>query len=407
VHNVWTGVYVSRDGGRTWADGLIPGYPGDEKNASLPLHHYPCASDPVLAFSSNGTLYYVSLPYTPCPADQQPATPLLEPVSSCAIDSGLVLSRSRDGGATWDLQVEVARRYGSAVLDKQWLACDPATGQLYLSYIDSATGAIEVQRSDDEGATWSHPVPVVQPGSFPQGPVADQYAQVAVGPGSVVHVTYYTLGQASNLPEAIWHRASRDHGATWDGPSHVADVDLPLDLGVEHKYRMVGMPSLAVDAQTADVYVAYPTRDPVDSDVFVASSHDEGRSWGNVLVNDDFAGVPGAASVPTTPLNEQWMPAIAVGPDHTIHVTWVDSRDDPTGQSASIYYAHSATLGADFSRNAKLSDVPFDGTGGYHQSGSGTIGDYMGLVATRDGVHAVWADTRNQRNDLFSAFLPG
>ncbi|MCA1812802.1 MAG: hypothetical protein LC624_02490 [Halobacteriales archaeon] len=51
--------------------------------------------------------------------------------------------------------------------------------------------------------------------------------------------------------------------------------------------------------------------------------------------------------------------------------------------------------------------MPFDGTGGYHRSGSGTVGDSMGLAATRDGVHAIWADTRNQRNDLFSAFLPG
>ena len=80
--------------------------------------------------------------------------------------------------------------------------------------------------------------------------------------------------------------------------------------------------------------------------------------------------------------------------------------DDPAGQSAYIYYAFSKDGGKTWSKNARVSDVPFDGTGGYHQSGSGTIGDYMGLAVSAKAVHPFWADTRNARNDVFAAVIP-
>jgi hypothetical protein len=402
VHNVWTGVYASRDAGRTWSTGLIPGYPGDAANKSLPLAQYPCASDPALAFDGNGTLYYASLAYEPCPASQQPPTPLLEPVSACSVKSAMVVTRSRDAGQTWDLQTTVAERFGGAILDKEWLAADPATGQVYMTYIDTGTGAIEVQRSDDHGLTWSAPVPLVQPEPFPQGPRGDQYAEVAVGPGSVVHAIYWATG-TQGQPSAIYHRASRDGGRTWDGPQLVAQAFLVFDLGVLHKYRSVDLPAIAVDQGTGDVYVAFPSVSAVDTDIYSIASFDEGRSWGHQReVNDD-----GLAMGQGLPTNFQWMPAIAVGPDHVVHLTWLDYRDDPAGQSAYVYYSHSQDRGDSWSKNQRLSDVPFDGTGGYHQSGSGTIGDYSGLAATRSGVHAIWADTRNQRNDLFSALVVG
>jgi hypothetical protein len=318
----------------------------------------------------------------------------------------LTVSRSRDGGATWDLQSLVTARNGTSTgLDKQWIATDPATGQVYLSYIDTGSSAIEVQRSDDMGATWSAPVVVTQPQDYPPGPaglIPNQFAQVAVGPHGVVHVVYMAQLFGQHV-EALYHRASRDGGRTWDPPKLIADVDMQFDLGVEHKYRSVGMPALALDPGTGDVYVAYPTRDPVDGDIFVSRSFDEGASWQRSRqVNDDS--VVGDQGLPT---NDQWMAAIAVSADHVVHATWIDYRDDPTAQNAFIYYARSADRGETWSKNAKLSDAPFDGTGGYHQSGSGTIGDYMGLAATPSAVHAIWADTRDHRNDLFTATILG
>jgi hypothetical protein len=400
--NVWTGVFVTRDGGRGWAHSLIPGWPGDDAHESLPLAQYPCASDPALAFAADGTLYYASLAYKPCPTEDQPVTPLLEPVNACSERSAMIVSRSQDGGATWDVQATAAERFGSAILDKQWLAVDPATGQVYLSYIDTGTGAIEVQRSDDRGLSWLAPVPVVQPHPQPEGPDADQFAEVAVGPGSVVHVLYWAT-MTGQQASALYHRASRDAGRTWDGPDLVSRAVLLFDLGVLHKYRMVGLPALAVDALDGSVYAAWPGPDPLDSDIFVAASHDEGRSWaGDWQVNDDTL-----VSDQGLPTNFQWMPAVAVGPDHTVHVTWLDYRDDPTGQAGRFLYAFSTTRGASWSKNEVLSDASFDGTGGEHQSGSGTIGDYTGLVATPYAVHAIWADTRHARNDLFSATLLG
>lgn len=392
-YNVWSGVYWSRDGGRTWGNGLLPGYPGHERKTAL--SDYACGSDPVLAFGPEGNAYYASIHATNDPS-QDPPVPQLGPVAGGgSLNAALAVTRSRDGGETWDDPVLLRSRDAGGIFDKEWIAADPETGQLYVTHIDTKDSTLYVQRSDDLGQTWTEPVAIATPGEGLEGPWVHQFGQVAVGPGSVVHYVHWALRQ-DNDASAIYHRVSRDGGETWAPPVKIADAVMPLDLGVQRKYRVVGTPALGVDAESGAVYVAVPRRNPVDSDIVVVASTDEGRTWFEpVRVNDDLAG----------PANDQWMPAIAVGPEGTVHATWLDYRDDPAGQWGYIYFSHSRDGGRTWAPNARLSEAPFDGTGGYHQSGSGTIGDYMGLAASPLAVHPFWADTRNGRNDVFTSIV--
>lgn len=397
-YNVWSGVYWSRDGGRTWGNGLLPGHPKDTRRT--PLSDYACGSDPVVAFAPDGVAYYVSLMYVP---GDPPPHPMLGPVSGGQEKAALAVSRSFDGGETWEDAVLAVTGSG---LDKEWIAIDRETGQVYISFIGG--GVLQIVRSDDKGLTWTEPVAVVTPGDFPDGPALIQMAQVGVGPGHLVHYIYWAVQEATHA-SGVYHKISSDEGQTWSDPGTVDSTFVPLfDLGVQRKYRTVGIPALAVDAEAGTVYVAYPSRAPDDSDVLLRRSEDAGVTWSDpVKVNDDGVEIPAGESGAREglPTNDQWMVAIALGPDASLHATWIDYRDDPQGQQAKIYHSYSTDEGRTWSANAPLSDVAFDGTGGYHQEGAGTIGDYMGLAVSPLAAHALWADTRHARNDVFTATL--
>src|SRR5438128_191703 len=57
----WAGAYTSFDGGRTWSNQLIHGFPGDP--TTTVLSGFASAGDPAVAFSRNGTAYYALLAF--------------------------------------------------------------------------------------------------------------------------------------------------------------------------------------------------------------------------------------------------------------------------------------------------------------------------------------------------------
>ena len=59
--DVWAGYYRSTDGGTTWSDSLLPGYPQDASAAGVasPAHgQCAAAGDPTQAFDTQGRLFY-------------------------------------------------------------------------------------------------------------------------------------------------------------------------------------------------------------------------------------------------------------------------------------------------------------------------------------------------------------
>ncbi|MEO5575060.1 MAG: sialidase family protein [Gaiellaceae bacterium] len=152
------GFSTSRDGGRTWREGILPGLTA----ASRPLGPSARASDPVLAYDAAHGVWLAN---------------------TLALSPGvtrLTIHRSTDGIAwTGPIDATVAQREELAY-DKNWLTCDngtasPFRGRCYLAYtlIGDRIDDLAVQRSDDGGRTWSAAVtlrlpvtgviPVVQP----------------------------------------------------------------------------------------------------------------------------------------------------------------------------------------------------------------------------------------------------
>jgi hypothetical protein len=94
-------------------------------------------------------------------------------------------------------------------------------------------------------------------------------------------------------------------------------------------------------------------------------------------------------------------PALAVGPDGTLAMTWYDRRDGPARACQHLYAAASADGGRRWSAPVRVSTQPSCPAAG----GNGPVaarapggGDYSGLVAVGPGEFvAVWSHGRSGR----------
>ena len=151
------GFSISRDGGRTWREGILPGLTA----VSRPAGPSARASDPVLAYDAVHRVWLAN---------------------TLALAPGvtrLTIHRSTDG-LSWSGPIDATiAQSDELVYDKNWLACDngpasPFRGRCYLAYtLIGRADELAVQRSDDGGRTWSPAVtqqlpvtgviPVIQP----------------------------------------------------------------------------------------------------------------------------------------------------------------------------------------------------------------------------------------------------
>jgi hypothetical protein len=359
VHSVWAGVYRSSDGGATWQEGRIPGFPGDAPGV---LTGYPCSSDPVVAFDGFGRAHYNGLAYN---GDQ--------PFSL----STVYVATSLDGGATWpviDRVLDLPDRF--AFNDKEWFAFDPVTG--------TATEVWDVLGPG--GGVTAATCPAGLACVVAQTDLGGLFPTVAVGPDSVVHVATFDFDHVNYLSAA--------HGVPFGAGRDVAGLQ---EIGGQPNsgYRVLTDPTVAVDPGDGQrVYIVWPDARRDVSDIYGIASSDGGATWTPPFrINDDAAG------------HSNFMPAIGVAPNGRVDVSFLDRRDDPGNRYNVEYVASSYDHGATWV-NTRVGEVGFDGTGCFHQEGPKFIGDYQGVASTNSAAHPVWADSRNGRCDVYTASLP-
>jgi len=425
--------YVSLDGGSTW-DGPF----------QVPYHLEDMVGggDPVLAFDRQESVYMTGISI----GAQEFA---LGPIYMTDRVSSITVSRSDDGGYTWPLTVATARsrirlegQYvdqtgrlrGSIVvgfLDKPWIAIgphpdDPRRDVIYVTYTEFETyytiqwvgelpflspsqmaTTIRLVRSEDAGITWSEPVAVSETvirsyGEVDSGDVTPdrvvQGAQPAVGPNGELYVAWLDStddGSMKGLAEILVAR-SDDGGRTFAKPVVAVtfnEIAFRPRTGY-FRYWAAAFPQIAV-APDGRLYIAYTARTPIkpndDGDIYVISSADGGFTWSRPRrVNGDDGGAL------------QFFPSIDVGPDGTVHVMWLDMRDDPTQIRYHVYYTRSEDNGNTWGfelpefgfrvRDTRVTDFASNPNRGFP---SGVfIGDYVSIQATEGEVYMVWPDTR-------------
>ena len=416
---VYAGIYVTKDGGATWKNANVPGSPWRRlQDPTTPLTAFSrfwCVTDPVVAFGPDGTAYWTVMPYqcdrfsgSKTGRGVLPNGGFNDWFWTC---SAMYVLVSEDGGETWPTAREVD--FGPQLEhDKQWIAAAPDGKTVLLCWdrgdpsvwntgtpLDEQTRALEYRnrvacaRSGDKGSTWTDPVDL--PDDYGSTPWIDYEAE-----GRAWMVTTH----AASPTERLIQVTSSADGLAWDAPAKVANYTMPA-TGGEYgwpvlrgsDFRIVQAPSIAVDRSSGpdrgSVYVTWFDHAAGEGDVWLAASRD-GKTWeAPIRVHDDDLARKA----------DQFMPAVSVGPDGTVDVSWHDRRDDPANHLFDLYYAYSLNGGRTFSKNLRVTAESSDEKWSHHQNGMVFLGDYRDSDSVRGAVTLVWVDTRNEKADVFVA----
>jgi hypothetical protein len=391
---VWDGIYVTKDGGRTWKDYNIPGSPwllltNRSKFELTSASDYWCASDPVVRFGPDGTLYYAVLAYQGDPITASNVGGINDQAFNRVAQ---IVAVSTDGGDS--ISRESVVDMGSFPVnfhDREWI--DVANdGTVYDTW---TTGLLEgdiFYSSSDHGTSWKGPV-------FLDGTPAGSALPKTIEPGSLYvsagpEGTVYVSGWGgSGAAEGVYVAKSTNHGATFGPFTKVAGE---ADKGMNASYRAGSIGMIAADKTRPYAYVTWADTRAGERDVYASASYDGGATWTNATrLNDDPVGHG----------KDHFFPAISVSPSGIADVSWYDRRNDPQNTFLDLYSTSSVDFGRTWLPNLRVTEVSSDPTKSHHQSGAVFIGDYMDMASSDVAAHPVWVDTRHGKADVFTAAI--
>ncbi|MGI8695550.1 MAG: sialidase family protein [Mycobacteriales bacterium] len=376
----------THDGGRTWHHRPLPHLSKPQGGA------FDGASDPVVAFGPDGTVYAASL------------------LTSATCPNAVAVSKSTDGGRTFGGPVIVDSDPtcdNSHTDDKEEIAVDtsrtsPHHGRVYVFYtsISDGTGSAPagspqiVRWSDDHGRHWSAPVRVTAPTYFTQG------AQPMLQADGTITISYFDYGTSSAEKDAtglaphgagvtphaagvaphaatapviykIRARTSYDGGATWTGAAHISSY-----IGYGPGDVRCCIPPGTADPVTGRMYAAWNGVDP--SKVFLSYS-DDGRHWSPAKqVNTNY-------KANLTHVN---VDVAAYGGKVFVFYGTRD-QDRQSGRYVQYQVSTSYDKGATFGPAVSLgpaANLKYAAIG----SGKPFPGDYMGSAATSGRLYLAW-----------------
>jgi hypothetical protein len=378
-----SGVAVSHNDGSSFV-GLPFLNPGPAINPGSPFFDSELEGDPVLVCSDPQHFAYANIQIQ-VPVDAQG--------NVIAAFTNMAVSRSSDGGVTWDDPIiTVSKDLNSHFLDKEWLAVDPRnSNNLYLTYTDfqahgtepdcvggtigiqsGPDAALEMVSSKDGGLTWSAPVRFARRCSLNIGENLSG-TQVVVGRNGTVYVAYAEVNDFG-LDGQIVFRRSDDGGATFD-PEIVAGTTVPPANPVipqlQAFFRTNVFPTLAVDNSSGprggSLYLAWTdaSQNAIEDlliqffnndftcipdgcggyafgDIVFSRSLDGGNTWSpQTLVSPTPANFQGAG-------RDQFMSGVAADPRGDVAVCYSDRRNDPNNFLVDHYCSISHDQGASF-----------------------------------------------------------
>lgn len=375
--------YVSSDGGKSWRLALrTKGQDGYD------------SWDPDCRFGPNHVLYSLSEGTGPD-----------DPDSYDRID------RSTDGGKTWEAPLRAihAERSFIVVNDKP----GPQNGWIYLYGLGDDENSIRVGYSTDHGKTIHTQVV----------PMTKGLHDVNVGPGAILSdgtlvfpmpvmkqgVEESQQGFRVRLPAEIQLVRVKFLEANW--PLKVETTTVSpwfADFEPNGSYYT----SLAVDQSNGpfrdQIYVAWEDRSSDRSQVKLAFSADQGKTWSHPrFIDDDIARQVGDTIRGPDDIHAQ----VAVNPQGVVGVMWFDRRDFPNNLGWAVRFRASLDGGETFLPSVKASNADYDPSRGgrvYLFGGSGEMGAQstntlsipwfvfhgghtMGLAADANGrFHPLW-----------------
>jgi hypothetical protein len=358
---------TSTDGGSTWTHGFLPGLTKGEGTGP-----YDAASDPAVAFDAKHSVWMIAS----------------LPISNTKQTPAVVVSRSTDGGFTWEDPVSVDPT--SASSDKNWIACDswsasPHFGNCYMEWDDPFNGdEVLMSTSTDGGKTWSTAIPIAN-ASFGIG------GQPLVQPNGTVVVPIET-----NFMSAF---VSTNGGTTWLAPRTIANIQSHIDAG---GIRSGPLPSAAVDG-AGKVWVVWEDcrfRSRCSTNDLVYSTSADGLHW---------TAVKRIPIDPTSSIVDHFIPGIGIDPATSGTAAHVAIHYYYFSQSAcslsscqlNVGFISSANGGSTWNAPVKLAGPMKLGWLPNSQNGL-MVGDYIATAFTNGVPHGVFAVAAKKTGTTFN-----
>jgi len=265
-------VFYSNDSGKTWQE--------DELESP-----YGVWGDPVLLSDTAGNHYYFHLS-DPTGENWSSEEILDRIVAQKSIDGGktwsegtyMGLNHPKDQDKHW-----VALDPNNNNIYTTWTQFDD-----YGSEDSTAQSNILFSRSTDAGETWSEALQINQiPGTCRDDDSTTEGAVPAVGPDGTIYVSWA-------LNEKLYFDRSSDGGKTWLAEDKiVAEQPGGWDIDVYGISRANGMPVTVCDLSDSEysgrLYINWVDDRNGNYDVWVISSDDDGDTWTEALrINDDL-----------------------------------------------------------------------------------------------------------------------
>lgn len=350
---------TSTDDGNTWSHGFLPGLTKGEGSGP-----YDAASDPAVAFDARHNVWMIAS----------------LPLSSTAQTPAVLVSRSTDGGFTWQNPVSVDITAPSS--DKNWIVCDswpasPHYGNCYVEWDDPINSdRIVMSTSSDGGVTWG--------AATATGNLADGIGgQPLVQPNGTVVVPI----ELTNT-QAIAAFKSSDGGLTWSTPVTVSGIQFHADAG---GIRSGPLPSAAVDG-AGTVWVVWEDcrfRSGCATNDLIYSTSTDGSTWS------------AASRIPIDDVSstvDHFIPGIGIDPatsGATAHVGvhyyyYPQSSCDQAACRLLVGFISSANGGSTWSAPSALTGAMELAWLPNSQNGL-MVGDYIATAFTNGVPHGVFA----------------
>ena len=353
---------LSLDGGATWTDFDIRPPVAQQSGVE---------GDPMTAYDDRtGDLWYGAISFSGSPG-------------------GIYVARLAYPNTTFSASVMARQASGT---DKCWMAAGirpglPNTTRLYIAYNEGLIW------SDNQGSTWTAPVPLASGiGFLPR-----------VGPQGEVYVAYWDFGTGVRMIRSL-------NGGTTRTTHNIANR---LDTwGTQDGSRFPGnfrvppMNYIAVDPNNGTIYCVWFDRTNMagsnhNVDLYMSKSVNQGTSWSApvVIIN---GGTGGNGN------NDQFWPWLEVDNNSRIHLTWFDGRNTVQNDSSSNvncffdnYYAISNDGGATWSQT-RLSPSPWNGFNDGLNRSQQFLGDYNALAQAGNKAWPVYMDSRLGDPDIYT-----
>jgi hypothetical protein len=414
-------VYVSMDGGHSFADVLLPGWDA-ATGGSGAFTHVAAGGDPVLAFGRDGTLYFLALVYDFSFLNRTP--------------SGVAVASSHDGGATWGTPVMV--HYESAnnfFNDKPWIAAG-AGGDVYVTWTHFNQGPhgagyisshIVGSVSHDHGQTWSEMLDV----SDAAHPF-DQGSSPAYAPDGTLYVAYEGNQASDVTKDQTVVARSTDGGKTFTNaevgrvyddadcyPTNVAQGRARLSF---EQFRINSFPDLAIDPTTGGLAIVWADDQNnagcaaggaasfsglTNNQVKLVTSAD-GKTWTaprQITSGADkvYSAVGANAGRIVVGYYTRDYSPVPTALDRSCGRGFLDTTDPgyPTSPTTPVHYTDFAPVCLDYAFSSSSDNfasetrVTSQSSNPYLEFSGSFIGDYTGVaVDPAGGVHTAWTDDR-------------